>query len=105
MKPTIQFTAAQSREDAVGRRVRPSFRMPKTDFNYQAASSSDMRSCCVGPRRPSFRTISESYFKNEASQDFVGEAVFFGLIAITTALPLINSASALIHLVRSLGTL
>ncbi|MGI8480908.1 MAG: hypothetical protein ACR2MF_02380 [Chthoniobacterales bacterium] len=105
MKPTFQFTAARSRRDCGRLTARSSFRMPKTDFSFQAASLADMGGRCLGARRPSFRTISDNYFKNEASHDFIGEAIFFGIIAMTAALPLISSASALINLVRSIAAL
>lgn len=56
---------------------------------------------CFGSRRPSFRAISQDYFKTEARQSFASEAFFFGVIVLTAAVPLLNSAYALVHLVRA----
>jgi hypothetical protein len=51
---------------------------------------------------PSFRNIAADYFKREARHDFWSEAALFALITITTALPLINNAHALIEFVRAI---
>ena len=60
---------------------------------------------CFGSRRPSFRSISQDYFKNEARPSFVSEAALFTVIVMAAALPIYNSAIALVDLVRSFGTL
>jgi hypothetical protein len=92
MKPTIQLNT---------RRVP---RLPKTDYSYQAPLAS-MGGRCFGSPKPSIRAISQDYFKNEAPHSFATEAALFGVIVLTAAVPLINSASALVHLVRSFAVL
>ena len=47
--------------------------------------------------------MSHDYFKNEARSMFATEAAFFSVIVITAAVPLINTAMALVHLVRSIA--
>jgi hypothetical protein len=72
--------------------------MPKTDCNYQVGSipSGGRHLRCA-----SIRAVSNDYFKNEARSMFVTEAAFFCVIVMTAAVPLINTAMALVHLVRS----
>jgi hypothetical protein len=102
MKPTIQFNE-KSRRDFSGRDFRQGSALPQTDYNFQSVANMGGR--CFGSRRPSFRSISQDYFKYEARQSFIGEAALFVVIVMTAAVPIINSASALVHLVRSFGTL
>ena len=89
MKPTIQLNQRNSR------------RMPKTDCNYQIGSMPSRGGRDFGSRRASIRAISHEYFKNEARSTFATEAAFFSVIVMTAAVPLIYSAMALVHLVRS----
>ena len=104
MKPTVQFNE-KSRRDFSDRESRHGSALPKTDYNFQAASVANGGGRCFGACRPSFRAISQDYFKNEAPRSFAGEAALFSGIVMTAALPILNSASALVHLVRSIGTL
>jgi hypothetical protein len=91
MKPTIHLSE------------RHGLRMPKTDCNYQVASMPSRGGRSYGSRHASIRAVSHDYFKNEARSMFVTEAAFFGVIVITAAVPLINTAMALVHLVRSIA--
>jgi hypothetical protein len=104
MKPTIQFNE-KSRRDLTDLEFRKGSPLPKTDYSFQAASVTNGGGRCFGTRRPSFRAISQDYFKNEEPRSFAGEAALFVVIVMTAALPIINSASALMHLVRSFATL
>jgi hypothetical protein len=104
MKPTIQFNE-KSRRDFSDRESRKDAALPRTDYSFQAASVANGGGRCLGACRQSFRAISQDYFKNEAPRSFAGEAALFSVIVITAALPILNSASALVHLVRSIGTL
>ena len=90
MKPTIHSNQ------------RHGLRMPKTDCNYQVGS---MPSRGRHSRRASIRAVSNDYFKNEARSLFVTEAAFFSVIVMTAAVPLISTATALVHLVRSFAAL
>jgi hypothetical protein len=91
MKPTIQFSK------------RRGLHMPKTDCSYQVASMPSRGGRNNGSRHASIRAVSHDYFKNEARSMFVTEAAFFSVIVITAAVPLINTAMALVHLVRSIA--
>jgi hypothetical protein len=91
MKPTIQLNQ------------RHGLRMPKTDCNYQVASMPSRGGRSYGSRHASIRAVSHDYFKNEARSMFVTEAAFFSVIVITAAVPLINTALAMVHLVRSIA--
>ena len=93
MKPTIQFN---ERENA---------RMPKTDCAYQVASMPNRGGRGNGRRCASIRAVSNDYFKNEARSTFATEAAFFSVIVMTAAVPLIYTAMALVHLVRSVAAL
>ena len=49
--------------------------------------------------------MSHDYFKNEARSMFATEAAFFSVIVMTAAVPLINTAMAMVHLVRSVAAI
>ncbi len=104
MKPTIQCNE-KSRRDFSDRESHRGAALPQTDYRFQAASVANGGGRCFGSCRQSFRTISQDYFKNEARCNFVSEAALFSVIVVTAALPILNSASALVHLMRSFGTL
>ena len=104
MKPTVQFNE-KSRRDFSDRESSKGFVLPKTDYGFQAASVTNGGGRCFGACRPSFRAISQEYFKNEAPRSFASEAALFSVIVLTAALPILNSISALVHLVRSFATL
>jgi hypothetical protein len=87
MKPTIHFNE------------RKGLRMPKTDCNFQVGSMPNRGG--NNSRRASIRAVSHDYFKNEARSTFATEAAFFSVIVMTAAVPLIYSAMAVVHLVRS----
>ena len=89
MKPTTQFNE----------RCRQ--RMPKTDCAYQTASMPSRGGHNFGSRGASIRAISREYFTNEARSIFATEVAFFSVIVMTAAVPLIYSAMAVVHLVRS----
>jgi len=78
-------------------------KFPITDHNYQSVALGG----CSGSRahlaRPSFRSISRDYFKKEARQDFLGEALFFAAIVLTTAVPLTTGAYVLAHFIATIG--
>ena len=93
MKPTIQFNERNGQ------------RLPKTDCCYQVASMPNRGGRAFGRCGASIRAISNDYFKNEARSMFVTEAAFFSVIVMTAAVPLIYTATALIHLVRSVAAL
>ena len=94
MKPTIQMNEGRG------------FHQPKTDYSYYAGSMSNRGGGRgYGSRRASIRAVSCEYFKNEARSTFATEAAFFSVIVMTAAVPLISSAMALAHLVRSFAAL
>lgn len=104
MKPTIQFNET-SRRDSCDRDSRKGSALPKTDYSFQAASVANDGGRCFGSHRPSFRSISQDYFKNEARHSFAREAALFTVIVVIAAVPIISSVNAFFHLVRSFGTL
>jgi len=92
MKPTIQLNEHKGP------------RTPKIECGYQVASMPS-RGGHGFSRRASIRSISNEYFKNEARSTFATEAAFFSVIVMTAAVPLITTALALVHLVRSVAAL
>jgi hypothetical protein len=91
MKPTLQLNQ------------RDGLRMPKTDCNYQIGSMPNRGG--NSSRRASIRAVSHDYFENEARSTFATEAAFFSVIVMTSAVPLIYSAMAVFHLVRSFAAI
>jgi len=53
--------------------------------------------------KPSFHALSQDYFMGEAQHHFASEAVTFSLLMMTTVLPLVNGAIAVVELIRSGG--
>jgi hypothetical protein len=78
-------------------------KFPITDYNYQSVALGGSSGRCVHLAKPSFRSISGDYFKNEAPQDFLGEALFFLAIVLTTAVPLTTGAYVLAHFIAAIG--
>ena len=72
--------------------------MPKIDCAFRPSSIDDF-----GGRGKTirFRDLSGGYFNDEAPRAFASEAVVFGAILLTVVVPLINSASAVMDLVRA----
>jgi hypothetical protein len=93
MKPTIQLNEHHG------------LRLPKIDQNFQVASMPSRGGRRFGSRHASIRAVSADYFKNEARSMFVSEAAFFSVIVMTAAVPLIYTAMALVHLVRSVAVI
>jgi hypothetical protein len=93
MKPTIQLNQ------------RHDLRMPRTDSNFQVGSMPSCGGRHFGSRHASIRAVSNDYFKNEARSMFATEAAFFSVIVMTAAVPLIYTAMAMVHLVRSVAAL
>lgn len=92
MKPTPQIDNIGS-----GRR---GLRMPKIDCAFRSSSIDDFSGRGKAIR---FRDLSGGYFKEEAPRAFATEAAVFGAILLTVIVPLINSASAIMDLVRAFG--
>ena len=93
MKPTIQLNQ------------RHGLRMPNIDSNFQVGSMPSRGGRGFGSRHASIRAVSNDYFKNEARSMFATEAAFFSVIVMTAAVPLIYTAMAMVHLVRSVAGL
>jgi hypothetical protein len=90
MKPIPQNLESRSR--------RAGLAMPKIDCAFRSSSIDDFR-----PRggKVRYRDLSGGYFKYEAPRAFATEAALFGVILLTVIVPLINSASAVMHMVRA----
>ena len=99
MKPTFERTG----KDELAGAQHLSRRFPVVDCDYQAVTLEGYRGGCAKTRAPSFLNISNGYFKSEARQSFVTEALFFGLMVVTAAWPVVQSARAMTDLVRAFG--
>ncbi len=62
-----------------------------TMSQFQAGRLEDFSGGGNEPTQPSFRGISEGYFSKEARRHFASEAVFFALIFVTAAVPVVAS--------------
>jgi hypothetical protein len=80
-------------------------RFPLIDCNYRPMTLDGYRARCVRTRPPHFQNISGEYFQNEARHDFVVEAVCFALVIITSAVPLVSAANAVVELCRAFAQL
>jgi hypothetical protein len=78
---------------------------PLIDCNYRSMTLDGYRARCVRTGTPHFQNISAEYFQNEARHDFLVEAVCFGIIIITAAVPLVSAANAVVDLCRAFAQL
>lgn len=96
MKPTFPINRTSRQRDlfVVGREGSTS---PKIEYFFQPPSP-DFSGHCSGDSA-SFRSISQNYFAREARGHFASEALFFVLIAITAAIPVLQGIRALAQFV------
>ncbi|MEP6822820.1 MAG: hypothetical protein ABI946_10770 [Chthoniobacterales bacterium] len=95
MKPTLQSNHTDRQRDLFASR-RSGSKSPKVDYFFQAPSPE-----FSGYRRgdgASFRSISQDYFAREARGHFKAEALIFGLIAVTAAVPIVEAIRGLSQL-------
>jgi hypothetical protein len=74
---------------------------PLIDYNYHSMSLDGCNGRCV--RLPSLRNISREYFDKEAHRSFAAEAVLFGAMIVTAAVPIVSGAHAIIELCRTIA--
>ena len=96
MKPTSpNFETSRQRDSFASSRKGST--LPKTDYHFQPPSA-EFRGH-RGNGSPSFRGISNNYFKNEARSHFAVEALVFGVIFVTAAVPVIQAIRGLFQYV------
>ncbi|PYJ11612.1 MAG: hypothetical protein DME96_03995 [Verrucomicrobia bacterium] len=103
MKPTPLTTCNESRRDSFDLAVGKRSRAPITDYNYHSVSFEHSSAKFVHPAARSFWNITGDYLKNEARQDFLGEAALWAVLVLTGFLPLISNAHALMEFVRAIS--
>ena len=96
MKPTFQINS-HSRQCDTFASSRKSFARPKIEYFFQPPSP-EFSGHHSGDSA-SFRSISRGYFAQEARGHFVSEALVFGLIALTAAIPIVEGIRGLAHFV------
>src|SRR5215216_551144 len=101
MKPIALTTS--KRRDSTDRTLRKCPHQPLTDYSYHSGVFERSSGYHLPVCAPSFRDIGGDYFKHEARHDFWSEAVLFGFITMTAALPLMNNLHALIQFVRAIA--
>jgi hypothetical protein len=101
MKP-IRLTTDNERQRDSSDRVVERRSLPITDYSYHSGASEQSSGYHLPVYAPSFREIGADYFKHEARHEFWREAVLFGFITVTAALPLMNNLHALIQFMRAI---
>ena len=79
-------------------------KFPCVDYHYQASSLENLTGRCEKLSN-SFRDISRDYFDTEDNHDFLSNAAIFIALIGSALVPIVASASAMIHLVQVLPTL
>ena len=102
MKPTPLTTYNASHRDPFDHMTRRRG-SPITDYNYHSVSFEHSSAKFVHPAARSFWNITGDYLKNEARQDFLGEAALWAVLVLTGFLPLISNAHALMEFVRAIS--
>jgi hypothetical protein len=90
MKPTFQLTNPRIRRDSF-LSGRSGVHSLQTDYAFQSIDLGCFYGGGDGKGYPSFRRISDGYFRAEERQYFKAEAAFFALIIATVAVPVIQS--------------
>ena len=104
MKPTFPTIISSPRRDSFEYSVRKRPASPITDYNYHSIAFEGSSARYAPIRARSFWNITGDYFKNEARQDFWGEASLWAVLALTAFLPLITNAHAVMEFVRAIGS-
>ena len=91
--PTIDHT---KREGSLRRQF------PITDFDYHSIALGEYGRCAK-TSVPSIRNISHGYFKAEARHIFIEEFIFFTVLVLIVAVPLVSGFRAMMDLVRATG--
>ncbi len=76
-------------------------RFPLVEYHYQTAALENLSGSCVTTPKVSHR-IGGDYFDVEANRDFLGDVLVFGTLIVTTAVPILTTASAVLELCRTL---
>lgn len=97
MKPTSPATLTHNPRDSFASPRMRSLSV-RTDCCFQP-SAPDFSGGGKGEGAPSFRGISAAYFDGEARSHLKIEAVVFGVIALTAAVPVFESVSGLVRFV------
>jgi hypothetical protein len=104
MKPTFPTLINSHRRESFGGDNCRSRRFPVTDYNYHSVAFEGSSGRYVHTRARSFWNITGDYYKNEARQDFWGEASLWAVLALTAFLPLISNAHAVMEFVRAISS-
>jgi hypothetical protein len=99
--PTIDSSLRRGSFDSIEQATRQS---PITHCNYHPVALEGSSMNCAHTSARSFWHITGDYFKNEARQDFLGEAALFVVIIITALLPLMNNTHRLVEFVRAISS-
>jgi hypothetical protein len=102
MKSHPHFTDIRGDRDPLANA--PGAVLPKVEQFYQA-NRYGFGGRSNGAPQPSFRAISEDYFKNDARSTFAIEAAVFGLIVLVVAQPVLASLSGLVQFAFRAGLL
>ncbi len=107
MKPTATASQFNKRSDSPRRNRNVSNALPKIEYAYQPNGAADFNGSHTGgcSFKSPFRSISQDYFKTEARGEYALELALFGLVAIIATVPVIQSAAAIINLIRTTGVL
>lgn len=107
MKPTATASQFNEHSDASGRNRTVGSAFPKVEYNYQPKGVANFNSSNAGrcTFNSPFRSISDDYFKSEARGEYALELALFGLVSLIATVPVIQSAAAVINLVRTTGVL
>jgi hypothetical protein len=104
MKPTFPTLISPRRRKSFDGDKCRSRRSPVTDYNYHSMAFEGSSARHVSTRARSFWNITGDYYKNEARQDFWGEASLWAVLALTAFLPLISNAHAVMEFVRAISS-
>ena len=103
MKPILQTNHKQRgspRDNRVGR-SHQSF--PLTDYNYRPTAETQVNSSSGWPatKSPAFYKLSSEFLGTERSRDYVAELLFFILIAVIAAWPIMSMLMAVVRMIRN----
>ena len=103
MKAILQINQKQrgSRRDNRARRGHQSF--PLTDYNYHPTAENQVNSSAGwrATKSPAFHKLSSEFLGGETSRDYLAELLFFIVITVLAAWPVMSMLIAVIRMIRN----
>ena len=100
MKPTSQISRQPRLHRGEEAPIAVRVAYPVTDHQYQANGGVLRAACARLKQAPSFRDLSSEFLATEMKRDYLGEALFFGIMVAVSAWPMVFVVQGLAQLAK-----